>query len=314
MMRTPSVQANFSVQANLDRGGVAYALGCYLSWGLVPLYWRMLKAVPAPEVLAHRVVWSALLFLFFVSLRPVSRRAFGQVLQKPSSWPVLVSSAILISLNWGIYIHAVTSGQVLESALGYFINPLVNVALGRLFLGERLGTSRKVAVVLAGLGVAQMVVNAGRVPWIALSLASSFGLYGLVRKKSPWDALTASSLEALLLVPVALAFLEWGGPGLLSRPQAELGLLVLGGAVTALPLFWFVQAARRLPLSALGFFQYLAPLLQFTLAVAVFREPLAPEIARGFLLVWLALGVFSWELFRGRKSLKKAFDTQRHHR
>lgn len=296
-------------QPRLDRTGVIYALGCYLTWGVVPLYWKLLKQVPAPELLAHRVIWSTLLYLGLVLARPSARRELRALLRTPRRLRGFLLSAALISANWGIYIHAVISGQVLESSLGYFINPLVNVALGRIFLGERLDLSRKLAFGIATLGVLQMVLTAGHIPWIALWLAMSFGVYGLVRKRNPADALVASSVEASLLAPVALVFLLWpapgGAPGLgagvFSRQGLELALLVFGGTVTAFPLYWFVQAARRLPLSSLGFFQYLAPLLQFTLAVAVFHEPFPASLARGFLLIWVALAVFTWGAVRARR-------------
>ncbi|MCA2960231.1 MAG: EamA family transporter RarD [Silvanigrellales bacterium] len=277
-------------------GGARFALLAYGSWGLVPLYWKALKHVPSPEILSHRVVWSTLLLLGLVAWRKQSSGLRASFLSARMVAVALVS-ATLIGVNWGIYIYAVTNGHVLESSLGYFINPLVNVALGVVFLGERLGRIRSAALLLAGIGVGVLVVSAGVFPWIALTLSLTFGFYGLVRKVSALPPLLGSTLESVLLTPLALLFLTWlgheGSGHFTSTPSTPL-LLVLGGAVTALPLLWFSEAAKRMPLATLGFFQFLSPTLQFLLAVVVFGETFTTSHAISFVFIWSALALNVW--------------------
>lgn len=274
-------------------GGARFALLAYGSWGLVPLYWKALRHVPSPEILSHRVVWSTVLLLGLVAWR---RQATGLRASFLSgrSMAVALGAATLIGVNWGIYIYAVTNGHVLESSLGYFINPLVNVALGVAFLGERLDRIRQAALLLAGVGVGVLVVSAGVFPWIALSLSLTFGFYGLVRKVSALPPLLGSALESALLTPLALVYLALlarEGSGHFTSTPATPALLVLGGAVTALPLLWFSEAAKRMPLATLGFFQFLSPTLQFLLAVVVFGETFTAAHAVSFAFIWSALGL-----------------------
>lgn len=286
------------------RAGAMYAFLAYGTWGFFPLYWHMLALVPATEILAHRILWSC---AFFGVLMP----ALGQsgavflALQNSRARALYAASASLIGINWGIYIYAVNSGHVLESSLGYFINPLVNVVLGIVFLRERLRPLQGFAVALAALGVAQLALGAQAFPWIAVSLALSFGFYGLLRKLAPCPSLVGSTLESMILFPLAaayLVYLEWNGTGVSfhAHPR-ELMLLALGGAVTALPLLWFSEAAKRLPMATLGFFQYISPTLQFLLAVTFFHEPFTSVHMRSFGCIWLALLVFSVESWRSRK-------------
>lgn len=274
-------------------GGARFALLAYGSWGLVPLYWKALGHVPSPEILSHRVTWSTLLLLGLVAWRRQAA-SLRTSLFSARSVAVALAAAVLIGTNWGIYIYAVTNGHVLESSLGYFINPLVNVGLGVLFLGERLSRVRMVSLLLAGTGVGVLVFSAGVFPWIALSLSLTFGFYGLVRKVSALPPLLGSALESALLTPFALLYFAWlahSGTGHLTSTSATPMLLVVGGAVTALPLLWFSEAAKRLPLATLGFFQFLSPTLQFLLAVVVFKETFTPAHAVSFALIWGALGL-----------------------
>jgi chloramphenicol-sensitive protein RarD len=274
--------------------GVAYAVATYLAWGLLPLYFKALRAVPAVEVLAHRVVWSLLLLAAILAARS-GARGFAAPFRK---LPVLAVSTVLIATNWLVYIWAVQSGRVLEASLGYFVNPLVNVLLGVAFLGEALSGRQRAAVALAAAGVAVLVARAGTVPWIALALAASFGLYGLLRKRAAIEPLGGLLVETALLAPPALAYLAWragtGAGAFGSAPRTTL-LLAAAGPITALPLVAFGLAVHRLRLSTLGLVQYLAPTGQFLLAVLLYREPFGAAHAAAFALIWSSLALYSWD-------------------
>jgi chloramphenicol-sensitive protein RarD len=274
--------------------GVAYAVCTYLAWGLLPLYFKALKAVPAVEVLAHRVVWSLLLLAALLALRS-GVRAFAAPFRR---LPVLSVTTCLIATNWLIYIWAVQSGRVLEASLGYFVNPLVNVVLGVAFLGETLSGRQRAAVALAAAGVAVLVARAGTVPWVALVLAASFGLYGLLRKRAAIDPIGGLLAETALLAPPAAAFLAWRaftGAGAFGAAPGTSLLLAAAGPITALPLVAFGLAVHRLRLSTMGLIQYLAPTGQFLLAVLVYREPFGPAHAAAFALIWTSLALYSWD-------------------
>ena len=276
--------------------GIAYGLAAYLLWGLTPIYWKALRAVPGPEILAQRMVW-ALLFLavliaFFRQWRAV-RRVIG-------SWrrlaPLMVT-AILVSFNWGVYIWAVNAGRILEASLGYFMNPLVNVLLGVVFLGERLRPWQGLAVLLAVGGVVNLTLSLGVFPWISIGLAVSFGFYGLIRKIVPTEPLVGLTTETALILPVALAYLAYlSATGKAVAGSADLGLWLLligGGVVTALPLLWFTQAARRLQYTTLGLIQYLAPSLQFMLAVFLYGEVFTNSHLVTFACIWGGLIIYT---------------------
>ena len=274
--------------------GVAYAVSTYLAWGLLPLYFKALRPVPAVEVLAHRVVWSLLL------LAPVlGARAGARGLTAPfRRLPLLAATTTLIATNWLVYIWAVQSGRVLEASLGYFVNPLVNVLLGVAFLGEALSGRQRAAVALAGAGVLVLVVRAGTIPWIAMVLAGSFGLYGLLRKRAAIDPVGGLLAETALLAPPALAFLAYRaavGAGAFGTGAGTSLLLVAAGPITALPLVSFGLAVHRLRLSTMGLVQYLAPTGQFLLAVLLYREPFGPAHAVAFALIWASLALYSWD-------------------
>jgi len=284
-----------------SRAGAVAAVAAFLLWGLFPLYWKRLAGVPALEVVAHRTAWGFLAVAAWVTLRGRWGDARA-VASNPRTVLRLAGSVVLIALNWLLYVWAVVHDHVVEASLGYFINPLVNVLLGVLVLGERLSRAQRIAVTLAAAGVAVLTVGHGRLPWIALALAVSFGLYGLARKTVAADAIVGLLWETAILAPVAAAFLvvlERRGSGAFGPDApATSALLALGGPVTAVPLVLFALGARALPLSTVGFLQYLSPSLQFLLAVLVFREPFTATHAAAFACIWTALGALSWDLRR----------------
>ncbi len=274
--------------------GVAYAVSTYLAWGLLPLYFKALRGVPAVEVLAHRVAWSLVLLAALVAARS-GVRALAACFRRV---PLLAASAALIATNWLVYIWAVQSGRVLEASLGYFVNPLVNVLLGVAFLGERLSARQRAAVALAGAGVAALVVHAGTFPWISLVLAGSFGLYGLLRKRAAIDPVGGLLAETALLGPLAVGYLAWRaatGAGAFGSAPGTTLLLAAAGPITALPLVAFGVAVHRLRLATMGLVQYLTPTGQFLLAVLLYREPFGPAHAVAFALIWCSLALYSWD-------------------
>ncbi len=290
-----------------SRNGSLFALSAFGFWGLTPIYYKLMPEVPPVEVLAHRVVWSVVFGALFVSLT----RAWPAVRSAVTSPPTLRALALtagLVSANWLIYIYAVTTDQVMSTSLGYYINPLVNVLLGMVFLGERLGRGRTLAVALAAIGTASLALELGGLPWISLSLAFSFGFYGLIRKQLGLPAMAALFVETLLVMPLALIALAWfslQGTASFGTDLRTSLLLVLAGPVTLLPLLWFAEAARRLPLITVGFFQYLAPTLTFLLATLVYDEPFTAAWAVTFIFIWSGLAVFSADSLRRRERLRR---------
>lgn len=288
--------------------GVLYAVGVYLFWGLSPIYWRALHAVPALEILAQRIAWSLVVLIPVVVLRgrwPVVRAALRD-------WRVFGSftaSALLLAINWLIYIWSVNAGFILETSLGYFINPLVNVALGMLFLRERLRLGQGVAIAIALGGVVYLTVSYGQLPWIALTLAGTFGMYGLLRKTSSLPSLDGLTLEAIVLfIPAVayLAFLHGNGQGALGTVDGTTTLLlVISGIITTVPLLMFAAGARLLSLTTMGLIQYVSPTMQLLLGVFIYGEQLSAERLIGFCLVWLALAIFTAEsILTGRRALR----------
>ncbi|TGN39553.1 EamA family transporter RarD [Marinobacter confluentis] len=283
--------------------GVLFGLSAYTLWGCFPLYFALFAGVPSYEVLIHRVVWSCLFLAIVVSV--MGRWApIKAALSEPKNLGFVLGCALFIGLNWGIYIYAVESRQVLQASLGYFLTPLVNVALGLLVLRESISRLQAVAVVLAAVAIVYQLVLLGVVPWISLLLAFSFGTYGLLRKKVALDGLSGLFVETLLLLPVGLLALGWLSmieqSHFTDTPVMAL-LLMSSGIVTAIPLLFFAGAARRLRLSTIGFLMYVNPTLQFVLALLVFNEPLSDEKLLSFVMIWLALGLYSWSAWRGRK-------------
>ncbi|WP_432210465.1 EamA family transporter RarD [Marinobacter alkaliphilus] len=284
--------------------GVLYGLAAYTLWGSFPLYFALFEGIPAWEVLIHRVIWSCLFLAIVISL--LTRwPAVIAALKQPKRLGFVLGCAVFIALNWGVYIYAVETRHVLQASLGYFLTPLVNVAMGLLILGERISRLQVIAVALAAVAILYQFVLLGELPWITLVLAFSFGTYGLLRKKVELDGLSGLFVETLLLLPLGLLTLAW----LSSEGLSHFGgtsystlLLLSSGAVTAIPLLAFAGAARRLKLSTVGFLMYINPTIQFLIALFVFHEPLSTAKLVSFGMIWLALGIYSWSAWgqRGR--------------
>ncbi len=284
--------------------GIWYAAGAYVVWGLLPIYWKALQAIPALEILAHRIVW-ACVFTFLLVIVRRQWRPLGIALRQPKILAAFAASGLLLTANWYIYIWAVNDGHIVETSLGYFINPLVNVLLGVLFLSERLRMGQIVAIGIALLGVLVLAFHYGSPPWIALSLAGTFGLYGLLRKTASLDSLVGLGVETLLIVPLAVGYLFWLGPaGAFGQVGLVTQLLVIGtGVITAIPLLLFAAGARKITMTSLGILQYIAPTLQFAIGVLIYGELLTPARLAGFSLIWLALAIYSLEsLWRSRQA------------
>ena len=285
------------------RTGALFALCAFSIWSGFPLYFKLVADIPASEVLGHRILWSLLFVALLLALRG-RWQGVREALVTPGLRRRLALSAVLVSINWLVFIWAIANDHVLDASLGYFINPLVNVVLGVLLLGERLRRLQWIAVALALAGVANLVWQHGTLPWIALLLAFSFGGYGLVRQQTSTDALSALFDETLLLAPLAIGYLialDLAGHGhFLRGPLANDGLLLLAGVLTALPLLLFGGAARRLRLSTLGLLQYTVPTGHFVLAVFVFGEPFTAAHAVTFGAIWLALALYGTDLLRAR--------------
>jgi len=285
------------------RHGLAYGLAAYGAWGVFPIYLHAVRTVPVVEVLCHRVVW-ALAVLSVVTAVRGEMRAVAAALRDRRALIVLSGSTVLIAINWLVYIYSVTYARILESSLGYYINPLVSVLFGIVLLGERLTPLMKAAVVAAALGVTWMAIDLGQLPWISLVLALSFGLYGLLRKIAPVGPLIGLTVETILLAPLCAGYLAWsmthGRSGFLAGSPWVRTLLLLAGPVTAVPLLCFAAAARRLPLTTMGFLQYVSPTLQFLIAVAVYHEPFSRGRAAAFACIWVAVGLFAFDSLRRR--------------
>ena len=278
--------------------GITYAIAAYALWGLFPLYFNALQQIAPFEILLHRIVW-ALAFLIMILLVRRQWSWLTGLHRAPRVLASFAASALLLSFNWYIYIWAVKQGRVIDASLGYFINPLVSVLLGCLLLQEKLRPGQWSAVALAAFGVAWLTWHAGQPPWIGLMLAASFGGYGLLRKIAVFGALEGLALETMILFPLALAslaFLAWQEQSaFLTVPATLRWYLVAAGPITAIPLLLFAASARRIPLSLLGILQYIGPTLQFIIGIWIFQEPFSNVRLVGFVLIWLALAVYSFE-------------------
>jgi len=276
--------------------GVIYAGSAFLIWGLVPLYWKALAVVPPLEIILHRVVW-AFIFLLIVIILGRRWNEFCNALKDFKILLTLFSTAVIMGLNWWLYIWAINNDYMLQGSLGYYINPLVNVVFGILFLRERLRPAQILAVLLAGAGVVFLTISYGAFPWIALALASSFGFYGLIRKVAPVGPLVGLSIETMLLtIPSAayLIYLGAKGSGSFLRGSIRIDLLLLGTSViTAVPLTFFTAGARRIKLATVGLLQYIAPTGIFLLAVFYYHEPFSNVQVWTFIMIWTALAVYS---------------------
>ncbi|MBT2543146.1 EamA family transporter RarD [Streptomyces sp. ISL-44] len=289
-----------------QRAGLFYGFGAYGMWGLVPLFWPLLQPSGAIEILAHRMVWS----LAVVGLALLALRRWGwirELLREPRKLGLTTLAASVITVNWGLYIWSVNNGHVVEASLGYFINPLVSIAMGVLVLGERLRRAQWVAVGISFAAVLVLAIGYGRPPWISLVLACSFATYGLIKKKLNMGGLESLTAETAVLFLPALGYLLWlgaqGQSTFTSQGTGHSLLLASTGLVTAIPLVLFGAAAIRVPLSTLGLLQYMAPVFQFGLGVLYFHEAMPPERWAGFSLVWAALALLTWDaLRRARRS------------
>ena len=288
--------------------GVLFGAAAYLIWGISPIYWKVLIRVPALEIITHRIVWS---FVFLMPLVIVGGQwpSFLDALKNRRTLLILLCSSLFVAANWLIYIWAVTHDRLLQASLGYYINPLVNVLLGMVFLKERLRRAQAIAVIMATAAVAYLTVSYGVFPWISLSLAFSFGLYGLIRKVAPVGSLTGLTIETLVLsVPgwIYLYVLDTGGAGAFLHSGPAIDLLLIGASVvTALPLLFFTIGARRLNLSTMGFLQYIAPTCMFLLGVLVYGEPFRRAQLVTFLIIWTALAVYSADSVITFRKLRK---------
>lgn len=291
--------------APIDRKGLIVTSLTFLLWGVVPLYWYLLKAVPSFQIIAHRIVWSGLLVLGWLVLKN-GLGWWRKIREQPRALVTLCLSSLFIAFNWGLYIWAVTAGHVVETSLGYFINPLINVLMGVVLLRERLNPAQWVAVSFALLGVAWLTVQSGSPPWIALGLAFSFAMYGLLRKLISVDPVAGLGVESVYLFLPALAYVVWAemghGGGFLHGGVWSGLLLIFGGVVTAVPLIGFAYGVRRIPLSVVGLLQYIAPSIQFLIGVFVFKEDFGVDQAVGFAAIWVGLAVFASDgLWRSRR-------------
>jgi rarD protein len=284
--------------------GMLYALTAFLIWGIAPLYFKHIGFVPAEEIVTHRIIWSCLFLILLVWWTKTGRQVL-EVFQHPRYLALLTLTALLIAANWLLFIWAINHDHMLESSLGYFINPLLNILLGMLFLGETLRRWQWFAVALAVIGVVLQIVMLGTFPWIALTLAGSFAVYGLIRKKIAVDSLTGLLIETLVLMPVATWYLfihANSATSQLSQNPLSLNLwLFAAGIITTVPLLCFTAGAKRLRLSTIGFFQYLGPSLMFIFAITLYHEPIVWQKWLTFLLIWSALVLFSWDAWRQNK-------------
>jgi len=286
--------------------GLAPALGAYLIWGFLPLYLVLVKSVPAFEFVGWRIIWTLPLCLVIVAVR----RQFPELraaLTSPRTLLALLASSVLIAINWFVYIWAIMAGEVYATSIGYYLNPLLNVLLGTLVLGEKLTKRQWIAVAIAALAVAFLAAAAVKSLWISLSLGLSFAFYGLVRKQVAVGSLPGLTIESAILLPVAGSIAAWYA----MSPQGSAfghdawmsALIVFSGVVTAVPLLLFAIAARRMDYSTLGFIQYLSPTIVFFLGLFVFHQPLAPAKLASFVLIWVAVGVFVWDLWAKKRAV-----------
>lgn len=283
--------------ASPTRAGALFAIVAFSAWGLLPLYWRQLAAVPSFEVIGHRAVWSLLFLSLFCYVRGMIGE-LGTIAKTPKKVAMLALTGSLMASNWSVYVWAVTNGQLVEASLGYFLSPLATIALGALVFHEHLSTQKKIAVALASVGVLLKTVSAGTAPWLGLSLAASMSLYGCLQKRCGVSALPGVTVETALMAPIALVYLSYlsltSESHFLSEGLSTTLLLCVTGVASSLPLIWYVRASQLLPLSTLGIVAYLAPTLQFLLAVMVFKEPMSISAYVSFFCIWTAIALYLW--------------------
>ncbi|MBT8448255.1 MAG: EamA family transporter RarD [Gammaproteobacteria bacterium] len=280
---------------------ILLAVAAFGMWGLFPVYFKLIETIPATEIMAHRIVWSLVFIVLFMWLFK-RRFALRKIWQSKKLLGGLVLSSIMIAINWSLYVWAVVHGQVLSTSLGYFINPIISVFLGMIFLGERLSFKRVIALLLVILAVINLIVQAGQFPWLSLTLAFSFAFYGLIRKQLEIDSLNGLLFEIIILIPIALGYLMW----LTYKQNLAFGsqglgfdlLIMLSGVITLLPLVLFAASLKGINLSTVAFIQYLAPTLSFILAVFIYDEPFDQARLISFVLIWTALALISFDVWR----------------
>jgi chloramphenicol-sensitive protein RarD len=279
--------------------GIWYTAFAYIFWGILPLYWKLLEKVPAVEILAHRIVWSfvfIMCLLVFCKKWDLLKRNFKEIFHSRSQCFAVIASSLLISTNWLVYIWAVNSDHIIETSLGYYINPLISVLLGMVFLKEKLSFWQFISFALAFVGVVILTVQYGQIPWIALTLAISFGLYGLTKKVTKLDSMIGLMFETLIVVPLAslyLIFLAGQGSASFGTSFSTTLLFIGAGVATGLPLLWFAQGAKTVPLAMIGFLQYIAPSISLLLGIFIYHEHFSKTHLVSFLFIWTALALFS---------------------
>lgn len=284
--------------------GILNGIAAYALWGFFPIYWKLLHPVPALQVIGHRIGWSFILLLAFILITRQWQQ-FRAAALTSKTVGIYSIAAVLLSVNWLIYVWGVNSGFIVETSLGYFINPLLSVLLGVIFLRERLRPAQWVPIAIATAGVIYLTATYGRLPWIALSLAFSFGFYGFVKKLAPLGSLYGLTLETAIVFPIALIYLlavELNGTGFFFHESLLINILLIGaGLVTTVPLLMFASAARQIPLSVIGLLQYIAPTIQFLIGIFVYKEPFDQAHLIGFGIVWIALVIFWVENYLARR-------------
>jgi chloramphenicol-sensitive protein RarD len=285
--------------------GIWSGIAAYSMWGFFPIYWKLLQQVPALQLLGHRIGWSFVLLTAYI-VAAGQWKAFRSTAFKPKTFGIYAIAGVLLSVNWLIYVWGVNAGFIIETSLGYFINPLFSVLLGVVFLRERLRPAQWIPVALAAIGVIFLTATYGRLPWIALSLAFSFGIYGFVKKLSPLGSVHGLTLETGIVFPLALIYLalaQSNGTGAFLHEGLRVDLLLVGaGVVTTIPLLMFASAAKQIPLNMVGILQYLAPTIQFLIGVFIYHEPFDTTRLIGFSIVWLALIIFWVENFMAKRA------------
>lgn len=307
---TPPTPLPGSAEADRQaRQGVFFAIAAYTIWGVAPIYFKSVAHVPAFEILAHRIMWAFILVFILLALTGRLGRV-AAAFKTPKLLFRLGIAAVLVGFNWFLFIWAIANDFILDASLGYYINPLLNVAIGMLFFGERLRKLQIWAVALAFTGVAIQIITFGSVPWVALVLATSFATYGAIRKKLPFDSLTGLWLEVLILLPAILiyyfGFANSDASNMFANDWSLNVLLVMAGVITTVPLLFFTGAAKRIRYSTLGFFQYIGPSLMFVLAVFLYGEPFELDKMITFGIIWTALGIYSFDAARLHRQTRQA--------
>jgi len=294
-------------QQKEQTSGYVYTFMAFLTWGLFPIYWKMLSHIEAIEVLAHRIFWS----LIFVILLLVWKKKLqlASIFKNKKALLTLIVTGILIGSNWGIFIYAVNEGHIIEASLGYYITPLLNVGLGMLFLNERLNKIQLVALILAAAAVLYLTIDFGRFPWISMLLASTFAIYGLLKKLSGVEALPSLAIETLVLAPFALAYIIYKmslGTGALFAENRMIDiLLIMAGVVTTMPLYWFGLGAKRISLTSVGFMQYIGPTIMLFIGIFMYKEGFPKEKQIAFAAIWMALVFYSYSIVNAYRQTKK---------